>query len=554
MIENSGFYSFEKSKSGEIVPLIEGRSLHSLIDPKREALRLISTIKEGTGFLVFFGLGGGFLPNAALEETDAHIIVIDYNRKGISELFSSIDFSYLLKNERFSFLDCPSNEEIKAFILENYKPTLFGGIQVIPLRARVEIEKPLFDAAAASVQQAIDIVSGDYTVQSHFGKRWFNNIIRNIAKNKELFTIIKMPVNEAAIIAAGPSLDSQLQEIKKLKARNVFIISTDTALPVLAHNEIIPDAVVSIDCQHISYYHFLYCSLSEKTRCDNRGNIPLFIDLASPPLLSRLKGFTPVFFSSSHPLARYFSRDLLPFIDTSGANVTYACLSVAEYLQRAANGQSLRNHDAKRVHLFGADFSYINSRSYARGTYIFPHFHKRQNRLSPLEALFSGFLYRSPFLVKNNEQYYETSSLRFYRKKFEEKASMMDAEIIPAKGFGAPITINREQLAENNGQRTTDKEQLSENNYQRMIIREQLSENDYVRFLEKYKKDIAALPEAVNRSNYLKTLNEIKRQVFTTLLPYMAAVRKREPGLTLKELICEAKKRCVKEIERVIGE
>jgi len=539
MIDNAKYYSFEKSRSGEIVPLIEGRPLHSLIDPKREAQRLISTIKPGTGFLVFFGLGGGFLPEAALEQTDAQVIVIDYNEKGIAELFSSIDFTYLKKNERFAFLNSTSSEEIKSFILENYKPALFGGIQLIPLRPRVEADKSLFDIAAASLQEAIDIVTGDYTVQSHFGKRWFNNIIRNIAKNikqrtenKERLITGKMPAAETAIIAAGPSLDSQLQEIKELKARNVFIISTDTALPVLAQNEIIPDAVVSIDCQHISYYHFLYCTLLN--RRDNHGSIPLFIDIASPPLLSRLKGFTPVFFSSGHPLARYFSRGLLPFLDTSGGNVTYACLSAAEYL------------GAKRIHLFGADFAYINSQCYARGTYIYPHFYKRQNRLSPIEGQFSRFLYRSPFLPKNNEQYYETASLRFYREKFEEKASVMDAEIICAKGLGAKITINKEQRAESREQKAKNREQRTEN-------REQLAESYYFKFLENYKNDIAALPEVENKSNYVKKLNEKERQVFTTLLPFMAAVRKHEPELTLKEMIKELKRYCIAGIERVLA-
>jgi len=549
--ENKDYYTFQKSRSGEIVPLIEGHPLHSSIDPKREAQRLVSTIKPETGFLIFFGLGGGFFPEAALEQTDANVIVIDYNQKGISELFSSIDLTHLIKNERFSFLNCPSGEEIKSFILENYKPALFGGIRVIPLRPRVETDKLLFDAAAASMQAAIDIVSGDYTVQSHFGKRWFNNIIRNIkqlavsseqvTENNERVVKNKTPVKEAAIIAAGPSLDLQLQEIKELKARNGFIISTDTALPVLAHNKIIPDAVVSIDCQHISYYHFLYCSFSAKKHRNNPGSIPLFIDIASPPQLSRLKGFSPVFFSSDHPLARYFSRDLLPFLDTSGANVTYACLSAAEYF------------GAKRIHLFGADFSYINSQSYARGTYIYPYFYKRQNRLSPIEAQFSKFLYRSPFLTKNSgqktikselltksrEQYYETASLRFYREKFEEKASLMDAEIICAKGMGAPVSICREQVAGSN-------DQLAEKDEQRI-------KKYCVEFLESYRKDIMALPEAEGKSNYFNKLNEKERQVFTTLLPYLAAVRKREPELTLKDLIQEVKRRCTAEIERVTG-
>ena len=527
-VSHDDWYSFSVSRSGETVPVLKGQSLHSLIDPKREAQRLVSTINQRTNFLIFLGFGGGFLPEAALEQTDAYVIVIDFNLNGIAEIFSSRDYSELIKNDRFYLLAHPSCDEIKTFILEQYKPPLSGGIQIIPLRARAEIDKPLFDGAIAAVQEAIEIVSGDFTVQAHFGKRWFSNIIRNIKQsstNSEQPEIYKKQIHEAAIIAAGPSLDSQLYSIAELKARNVFIISTDTALPVLAHNRITPDAVVSIDCQHISYYHFLNCSLNV--------SIPLFLDIASPPLLSHFSGFTPVFFSSGHPLARYFSGDSLPSLDTSGGNVTYACLSAAEYL------------GAERIYLFGADFAYINSRSYARGTYIYPHFYKRQNRLSPIEAQFSKFLYRSPFLPSENgqlktrnEKYFETASLRFYRKKLEEKASLMNAEIICAVGSGAPVSICKKQKTER-GERLT-------------IDRERGGMSDGVKFLEKYKDDIAKLPDTENKRNYFTGLNLKNKSIFTTLLPFMAAVKKMKPELTLKELIKEVKRCCISEIEYVL--
>jgi len=122
----------------------------------------------------------------------------------------------------------------------------------------------------------------------------------------------------------------------------------------------------------------------------------------------------------------------------------------------------------------------------------------------------------------------------------------MDAEIICAKGLGAKITINKEQRAESREQKAKNREQRTEN-------REQLAESYYFKFLENYKNDIAALPEVENKSNYVKKLNEKERQVFTTLLPFMAAVRKHEPELTLKEMIKELKRYCIAGIERVLA-
>jgi hypothetical protein len=306
--------------------------------------------------------------------------------------------------------------------------------------------------------------------------------------------------------------------LSECKHRGVFIISTDTALPVLLQNGIMPDTTVSIDCQHISYYHFMGCNL--------KAGIPLVLDIASPPLLS---GFSPapVFFSGGHPLAQYVAAawQPLPLLDTSGGNVTYACLSLAEHL------------GANHITLFGADFSYIGSKTYARGTYIYPFFEKKQTRFSSAQSLFSAFLYRSPFLQKEKQEqnYRETASLKMYRKKLEEKAVMMNAHITAASGQGAPIDLSQKIPGA-----------LKPVTFTAAPV----SKKSGVEFLEQYREDIAALPAA--EENYLQRLNVKDRQIFTTLLPCLAALRHRRAGLKTKDLIEETKRFCIQKITSVL--
>jgi hypothetical protein len=497
-----------------------------MIDPRREASRLVTA--EDVPFTVFLGLGGGFAPEASLQQGAQAAVVIDFCLEDIACLFSGVDYTYLLKNERFFLLIDPLRQEIKDFILEHYNPSLHGGIRTIPLRTRTEQDMSKFEDASAAIQEAIDIVGADYSVQAHFGKRWFSNIVRNIRQAQtypETFWEDKkaLPVHEAAIAAAGPSLDTQIPLLGECKSRNVFIISCDTALPVLLHNGIEPDAVVSIDCQHISYHHFFGCEL--------RG-IPLILDIASPPMLA---GFSsaPVFFSSGHPLAKYISGAWRPFaqLDTSGGNVTYACLSLAE------------NLGAQRITLFGADFSYIRCQTYARGTYIYPFFTAKQNRLCPIEAGLSAFLYRSPFLPRENvhvnAEYYETSQLRYYRKKLEEKASLMIAGISCARGLGAPVNLQKAP-------------RIARHEDTPFFIAAK-AEQSAAGFLEQYRGCIAALPEAGEDENYMRKLSAAQGRIFTTLLPYAAAVKKRNAELKLKDLINETKRRCIEEIDRVLA-
>jgi hypothetical protein len=515
-------YSFLQARNGDIVPafvLQDGKTapLHSTVDPGREAQRLVSTVPEDTGFVIFLGLGGGFAPQAALDSTSAQIAVIDFDEEGVKELLSSKDYSVLLNNERFSLLVDFSESKINKFILEQYKPVLHGGIKVIPLRTRTEQDQIKFEKAAAAIQQAIDSVSADYSVQAHFGIRWFSNIIRNLINMERLpapqKTAPPQSVSEAAIVAAGPSLDLQIDALLQSKKNGAFIICSDTALPVLLQNNIKPDIIVSIDCQHISHYHFIGCDIK-----DADGGIPLLLDIASPPMLSRFSS-SPLFFISGHPLAQYISRcwKTLPQLDTSGGNVTYACLSLAESL------------GAKRITLYGADFSYVHSRTYARGTYVFPYFERKQTRLSPMEAMLSAFLYRAPFLPRQSgeQTYYETASLRFYRNALEQKAAMASTQISSAPGLGAPINLPA-AISHN-----TEKRQF--------LFTEEKPKMTAIDFLKDYRDKIASITEAKDGAG-----------LFTTILPLAAALKHRNPELKTKDLIEETKRYCIQEINKLI--
>ena len=541
-------YTFIKSKSGEIVPaIITSNSevpLHSTVDPVREAERLVSTIPPDTGFIIFLGLGGGFVPQVVLANTDAQVVVIDY---GIKELLSSKDYSVLLENRRLTLLADPLNEEIEKIILELYKPALHGGIKTIPLRARVEKDTVIFNSVIKTIEQVIESISGDFSVQAHFGKRWFSNIIRNIAlfdSKPRLETSIlekfTLPIQEAAVVAAGPSLDRQISALAEFKSGggNRLIICCDTALPALINHGIKADAVVSIDCQHISYYHFL--------GKNNINRIPLFLDIASPPLLSHLSPM-PVFFSSGHPLALYVSKHWkpLPHLDTSGGNVTYAAVSFA-----AALG-------IKHITLFGADFSYIGSQTYARSTYIYPYFEKKQIRFTPLETLHSVFLYRSPFLPQkeSGQKYRETNQLCFYRKKLEEKASAIDAKITVSQGLGAPIDFSHTSRHGNLPPKIASN---SFSFFETENVKTNYAPISGLNFLEQYRDKIAALPPLNTPSskniteNYIDSLSEENRHIFTTLLPLAAYFKRKNPALKISDLIEKTKQFCIDEIEKLL--
>ena len=558
----SGKYKFLKSASGDIIPALTdpggtSRPLHSTVDPKREARRLVESLvgksPDISGFWVFLGLGAGFAPEAALQTAGvSRVIVIEYDITGIVELFHNCKYDSLLEDPRFTLLADPSPDLIEKTVLDMYLPALHGGIKTLPLRARTDQDKNRFYAAAEAVQRAVEKVSSDYSVQAYFGTRWFVNTIHNLRSAwKQKGDVPE--IHDAAICAAGPSLDDQIpllaEQREKAGSQKLFVISTDTALPALLSRGFTPDAVVSIDCQHISYRHFM------GTGC---RNIPLFMDISSPPVLAEFSDF-PFFFSGGHPLAAYVSQQWrpLPLLDTSGGNVTYACLSLAESL------------GAQRITVYGADFSYPAGRVYARGTYIYPFFEQKQERRFPLESRLASFLYRSPFLPAEDAEYsggensprYETAALRLYRENFERKLLAMEAQVSAAPGRGIPLSIHRKPFSPFSGAGCHAGRIFSLFAPGKMLM-------DAGQFLEQYRDAIAALPvpgntngntngttngNANGNSAYLRNLGVDERRVFITLLPQMAAIRRRRPELATPGLIEAVKRYSVDEIERVLG-
>lgn len=494
-----------KARSGAPVPVFsrQGREspFHSLFDPEREAQKLEAAQPAG-GFIVALGLGAGYLLKRYLASgSTTGILVVEYSAPLLRSILEEIDLSELFIDERLSLLLDPSPAELKEAILERYVPPIAGAMRSLPLRGRVDLDTEAFEGAAGVLKSVLGSISDDYSVQAFFGKLWFKNAVRNLFA-AERSTSPLPPIRKAAVAAAGPSLEDQIPRLIEAKAAGAFVIATDTSLPALLGRGLRPDAVVSIDCQHISYYHFLGGIPS---------GIPLVLDLASPSTLCRL-GDSIRFFSSGHPFCAYVSARWRPFpaLDTSGGNVTHAALSLAESL------------GAQTVILAGADFSYPEGKSYARGTYIYGYFGQAQGRLSPLESLFTGFLFRGSDMERetgvgaDGRSYsrYLTKPLMAYREHLERFAAASPMEIRPLAGKGVLI-------------RTPGEGQKKLVAPPRRVFAAGSASCPASEFLARYAHDLAALPRPRSPAiSYILSLTPEERDLWTTLLPSASAFQR----------------------------
>lgn len=514
-----------ESRTGKKVPAvdIDGRMtpLHSRFDPEKEGARFPDMYKS-RGFLIFFGFGGAYHIAPFLnDETVEKILIIEKDLPYFTSLLCEFDLTSLLLDKRLVFLVEETPEYIGEVILTQYLPILTGDIQSVILRPYVQLHQDYYNDVTDVLHEVLEQVGDDFTVQTRFGKKWFRNTVANLHKaEKAAFKIGS--VKKAMITAAGPSLDENIEKIKKIR-QDLFLIATDTSLPALLKREIKPDLVISIDCQDISYNHFMQGYPDE---------VPLLLDLASPVRLTRFTA-NQLYFSSGHPFSIYVNRNFrqFPQIDTSGGNVTYAALSLAVSL------------GAAEIYVVGADFSYPRGKSYALETYLYPWFRNLENRYSSLESSFFSFMMHNNSMIREDTGdfiRYISKPMIGYRKHFEAAANNLDARVIPIEGSGCRLNIDSE-----------------ENNITFPSIRPVFSAGSAStgtrEFLQKYQEDLKKLPEpSLPLWKYLNGLNEDELKLIMTLLPAAAEIRQKGDDRDIS--LIEARKWTISILEREISQ
>ncbi len=412
-VENGGgevsCYGEPASSGKSGLRFADGRAVHSVYNPEREARIQADTLGDSSagGCVLFAGMGGGLHIQAYLERFPrSRIFILEANPRSLAALFSQGDYTGLLGNPQVT-LCLP--ETLEKRIREGYLPAIHGGFTVFPLRTWTGYNSGIAEKIQDTVKRALDAVSRDYSVQSHFGKIWFRNILRNLitASSQEAAPFpedLVLPTEkEAAIIAAGPSLDDSWREIAEMRD-SLYVIATDTALPLLAQRGITADAFVSIDGQNISINHLLSLPPGGVAA----GTLAV-LDLCAHPAIAEaaLKaGAKPLFCGSAHPLSRLAAgyaegktgAPSFPRLETSSGTVTITALDFA------------RKAGFREIRLYGADFAYTRGKPYAKGIWLDDYFFATQTRLSPEESGFAELMLRTALIPRTPPVFPEGNS------------------------------------------------------------------------------------------------------------------------------------------------
>ncbi|MDI6703303.1 MAG: DUF115 domain-containing protein [bacterium] len=352
--------SIHSTNAGIPTLKVFGRFLHSSYDPVLEAKRLVSRLGDlkRKEVVIVLGLGLGYHVKQILTklnpenilviiEKDLAIFKVSMEVQDLHEVLSHPDVGLIIGDKDIGIYD-RLREVITLDRIDR--------VRVFKHPPSTSIYKDYYSNVVNIIETIIRQQHLNLGSLTEYGQIWQENILKNlpeIINNPPVDSLFGRFKNmPAIIISAGPSLDKNVEELKRAKDR-ALLIAVDTVLKPLLFRGIRPDIVVSCDAQEENYIYVKGIEVED---------IVLVADSICYPLIfENFKGIKLIS-SHGHPVMEwiqsYIERygDLLKTtpLETGGSVAT-----VAFDLARKA--------EANPIVFVGQDLSYPGERIYSKG-------------------------------------------------------------------------------------------------------------------------------------------------------------------------------------------
>ncbi len=356
MVRNGITYTIEKAKDGSFTLIVHDAArsipIHSTYRPSEEGTifkNQFNPDRYDTLIILGGGLGYHLSGLGPLVHKYRRIVIVEYLEGLDAEIAKNPLTAFLLTHSNIAFLSglSPSETEEKLSHLINLESS--KGIQVLEHPASLRAFPDYYRAVKAAAEKIINRSAGNLITQSKLSRRFFKNAVINLGSFdthcnfSHLYNTCEGKT--ALVIAAGPSLSSNLEKIKDYPG--CFIIAVDSALPVLSAYGIIPDFFVSIDPQPYVFEHLAQGS----------GTSIALITLTSHPCAFTMgRGFLSL---NTHPVSQFVQEA----VDFDIGSFHSATGSVAGDALMAAFKMGF-----SRIGLLGFDSAFLHYETYPRGS------------------------------------------------------------------------------------------------------------------------------------------------------------------------------------------
>ena len=352
----------ETSWDGEKIFRIKKENRWLYLGGKRNAKEPVQMWIERLGELhkyaaVFlFGLGSGMYLKELVKSAEEKVNIIAYEPSFsiFSKMLHEIDLSEEIEERPIAFIVEGINEN--EFVPVMNKALVYENLEYF----KEEIHPNYKEFYGSQLLQHIKSLhqrAENMVVQYNTGKKMSINLAKNVLSNmryvlegyhtKKLAEVV--PYNGAAIlVSAGPSLNKNIQELKKAKNK-AFLLAVDTAVKPLLKAGIVPDAFITIDANKPLH-------LVEEEETDK---IPIIAPTcAKHSILDHQKGKKIFYFDGYMIPYHIYTMNQKHFWNVAtGGSV--ACTGFSLLYKMGFN----------TIILVGQDLAYTGSRSHADGTF-----------------------------------------------------------------------------------------------------------------------------------------------------------------------------------------
>lgn len=349
---NQKKYQIVSSKSNTpnlLVHLDEGSPvlLYSKYDPIHEAERWIETIKEEFAevkHLIIYGFGFGYHLQKIIEHfPDKVIYLYEPNIEIMLSAMEARKLDKILSHPNIVTLGIGDDEIVQKSFFNFVIKQISQSVMVLAIPPYRKIFKQSIQNFEEEMKKMILEYRGNLRTILSFQEEWTENILLNLPRilSSNLINNLKGAFKgiPALIIGSGPSLDDDIEYVKKLKD-HTLIFAAGSSIQALLHHGVKPHFAVSIDGSEANYqvYHdldlsgipFIFTPTLKYKITDHLDNDLLFhlyiqMDTISDYLIKPGKD-TPRFYSTTSvtgiviQLARFLGCNTIIF---SGQDLSY---------------------------------------------------------------------------------------------------------------------------------------------------------------------------------------------------------------------------------------
>ena len=249
----TGFYS---RPAGEPIPL------HSRYDPREEARRSLQEYDlAGADYFILLGFGLGYVLDALLEsiaQDDVHVFVVESDLEILRAAFTARDLTSLLARGNIHFAWPPAGNELSLQWERFFDPVQAKKSVYISHTPSLAIAPSLFKSAAEIIKSKTLQIFTDINTLVDRSPRFLDNFVANFARASRAPGVSafagRFAGTPAVLVAAGPSLDRNVHELRPFQNR-ALLLAADTALKPLLAAGVEPHLVLTGDPSYENYQH-----------------------------------------------------------------------------------------------------------------------------------------------------------------------------------------------------------------------------------------------------------------------------------------------------------